>query len=388
MKTTLRFELLVYGVQLATHFAQFLADSLLMPHISHPTFTTFKRSSSFLLSLVLAGCSSHPPIGDQATPPVRWPSPPDNPRFYYEATLRGNQDIEILDTEQKLKLVLLGDTRRKIGMTKPFDVAASNGRFYVTDSLARVVHAFDIPRRRYFQFGYRREGALQVPHGIAVDGKGRIYVADSKARRVIIYDALGLYLASVGTPKELDRPTGLAVSTSGHAIYVVDTGGVESKRHRIVVFSPDGRVTRTIGRRGTNPGEFNLPTDIEVDTAGNLYVLDSGNFRVQIIAPNNKIQQVIGSVGSGFGQFARPRGISLDTAGNIYVTDSSFANVQIFNGKGQLLLPIGNKHEEDGPGRLALPAGIDVDETGRIYIVDQLFRKLEVIRPALLNPPN
>lgn len=338
------------------------------------------------LIALLAGCGIQPASEDRSALRVRWPSPPDEARFFYEATIRGNQDIEILNREQKLKLVLMGDTRPKIGMTKPFDVAASKGRFYVTDSLAGLVHAFDIPRRRYFQFGYRREGTLQVPHGIDVDASGRIYIADSKARRVVIYDALGLYLGSVGSPQELDRPTGLAVSPSGNAIYVVDTGGIDSDRHRIVVFSPAGKVLSTIGKRGKSPGEFNLPTDIEVDAEGNLYVLDSGNFRVQVIDSQHQVRLTFGSVGSGFGQFARPRGISLDAAGNIYVTDSSFANVQIFNVKGQLLLSMGNKHEEDGPGRLALPAGIDVDETGRVYIIDQLFRKLEVIRPASLTP--
>ncbi|GAB4348675.1 MAG: hypothetical protein Kow006_09610 [Gammaproteobacteria bacterium] len=319
---------------------------------------------------------------------VRWPPPPDPVRFFYEATLRGNRDIEVLDREQKLKLTLVGDTRPKIGMTKPYDVAARKGRIYVTDSLGQVVHAFDIPRRRYYQFGYRREGALKVPHGIAVDTIGRVYVTDSKARRVVIYDPLGLYLGSVGSASDLDRPTGLAVSPSGDRIYVVDTGGVESERHRVVVYSPDGSVLRTIGTRGKKPGEFNLPTDVEVDGEGNLYVLDAGNFRVQIIDPEGQPIRAFGSVGNGFGQFARPKGLTLDAQGNIYVSDASFANVQIFNRQGQLLLPIGNKQIEDGPGHLALPAGLDIDETGRIYIVDQLFRKLEVIRPARLNAPS
>lgn len=340
-----------------------------------------------VLHLLLSSCAK--PLNSSADSQalVRWPPPPDQPRFFYEATLRGNRDVELVNREQQLKILLAGDTRPKIFMSKPFDVATKDGRIYVTDTVLNLVHVFDLPRRRYFQFGFRREGTLQNPHGIAVDNGSNIYVADSQARRIYVFDSLGLYLKTIGSAQELDHPTSVTVSPDGQRIYVVDTGGIESQKHRIVVYSQAGTIEQIIGSRGRGPGEFNLPTDADVDQAGNLYVLDAGNFRVQVFDDTGKFLRLWGEVGNSFGQFARPRGIAVDRNNHVYISDSSFANVQIFNSTGQLLLPLGNKHHEDGPGHLALPAGIDTDETGRLYIVDQFYRKLEVVRPSELSPP-
>ncbi len=224
--------------------------------------------------VLLSGCNTATVTPRPDTTPARWPPPPEKSRYVYEATLRRNRDIEIADGEQRLKQLLVGDTRPNIGMIKPYDVAARSGRIYVSDTQLNLIHAFDVPRRRYFQFGYRREGALRNPLGISIGADERIYVADSAARRVVIYDPLGLYLGSVGSAEELDRPTAVTVSRDGQQIYVVDTGGIGSQRHRVAVYSPSGKLLRIIGRRGASPGEFNLPTDIAMDSDGTLYVLD------------------------------------------------------------------------------------------------------------------
>jgi DNA-binding beta-propeller fold protein YncE len=94
----------------------------------------------------------------------------------------------------------------------------------------------------------------------------------------------------------------------------------------------------------------------------------------------------IGSIGNRTGQFSRPKGIDTDSAGNVYVTDAAFGNFQIFDSSGQLLLFIGNRSTTAGPGKYMLPAGLAVDEDGRVYMVDQFFRKVDVFRPANLEP--
>ena len=119
---------------------------------------------------------------------------------------------------------------------------------------------------------------------------------------------------------------------------------------------------------------------------GLLYVVDSANFRVQAFDPKDgKFIKKFGSIGRYPGKFARPKDLSIGPDGNIYVTDAAFGNFQIFNPKGELLLFVGTRHQENEPGKFMLPSGIDVDEDGRVLMADQFFRKIDIFRPAALD---
>ena len=240
--------------------------------------------------------------------------------------------------------------------------------------------AFDVPRRRFFRFGFRREGKLQKPLGIAVDGRQRVYVADAVGRRVVVFDRFGLYLRAMGDSEALARPTDVAVDADGGRVYVVDTGGIDSDHHAVVAYGGAGERLFEIGGRGTDPGRFNLPVAAAVAPDGTLFVLDAGNFRVQAFSPEGRHLRSFGGVGRTFGRFARPKGIAVGPAGVVYVVDAAFGNVQAFDADGRLLLPFGRLSQEDAPGAFALPSDVAADETGRIYVLDQLFRKLDVIR--------
>ena len=345
------------------------------------------RSRAFLISgiatALIGGCADVP-VSPVSKPVVRpaWPEPPDVPRFVYEAVLRDSSSIRAGDSESdRLRRLMTGEAEVRAGLRKPLSVAARGGRIYVSDTEARRVFVFDVPRRRFFALGYRFEGELRKPAGMAIDGARNVYVADVSGRRVVKYDALGLYIAAFGGAADLERPTGVAVNAAGDRVYVIDAGGVDTdERHRVVAYDQTGRRLFVIGRRGAGAGEFNLPVDGAVAPDGTLYVLDAGNFRVQAFAPDGRFLRSFGAVGNGAGQFARPRGIAVDRVGNVYVTDAGFANVQVFDPAGRLLLALGGRGAEDGPGRYQLPSGVAVDETGRVYVVDQYFHKVEVLR--------
>jgi DNA-binding beta-propeller fold protein YncE len=242
---------------------------------------------------------------------------------------------------------------------------------------------FDIPGSKFKVFGQSGAGILSKPIGIDVSESGEVFVIDTTAKRVVVYDADGKYLRTFGGKSLFERPTGLAVSNG--QVYVSDTGRVTSQGeqgHKIEVFdAKSGEHLSTIGKRGVNDGEFNFPLMIETDKNGELYVIDSANFRVQRFDAEGKYSSSFGKVGTQFGNFSRPKGIAVDDEGKIYVVDTAFANFQIFNNEGQLLMFIGNRSSRNEPGSFALPAGIDVDEDGRIYVVDQAFGKIEVFRP-------
>ncbi len=331
--------------------------------------------------LALAGCTTLPekPATARKGPPY-WPALPDQPRFVYETDLRDSNSIRAETETDRFKQLVTEGKPAVQSFKKAFAVAARFGSIYVTDTEDRVVYVFDVPLRKFYSFGYRPEGGLRKPLGIALDGKMNVYVADASERRIMVYDRLGLFQRAIGSREELKRPVGVAVNRAGDRIYVVDTGDAENDDHHVVVYDGAGTKLFTIGKRGSAPGEFNFPVAAAVAPDGTLYVLDAGNFRVQAFTPDGKFLRSFGSVGNGFGQFARPRGIAVDDEGNVYVSDTVFGNVQVFNSDGELLLAIGERSLEDGPGKFLLPAGVAVDETGRLYVVDQFFHKVEVIR--------
>ncbi|MGC2047094.1 MAG: hypothetical protein WA635_00565, partial [Gallionella sp.] len=178
--------------------------------------------------------------------PLIWPQPPDRPRFAYETMLRSPADIALVTDELKLreKLTGLQAASDKPVMDKPSSIVARNGKIYVADTGSNTIVVFDLPRRKIFRFGIREPGTLAKPAGLAllevmIEGTKQIvavYVADSILRKVNVYDPYGFFLYSVGSPDDLERPTGVAVSRDGQRIYVVDRAYNESDQHRVVVY--------------------------------------------------------------------------------------------------------------------------------------------------------
>lgn len=326
--------------------------------------------------LLLTACAA--PVKNFQAP--YWPPLPDRPRFRYELTLRSDADLTVKDATSRFKAMVTGQASdATITLLKPFDVAAEQGRIIISDTVARIVYLFDVPRRTVLVFGSWGQGKLGKPLGVAIDHRGNYYVADGSAKSVVVYNPDGHFQRRIGQPGELGKPVDVAVNADGSRIYVIDNGGLDTDQHRVVAYDAEGNKLFTIGKRGGGEGEFNMPTHGAVGPDGTLYVLDAGNFRVQAFDKDGHFLRTWGKAGSGYGQFARPRGIAVDRDGNVYVSDARFGNVQIFNSQGQLLLPIGHWSVEDKPGQYALMAGVAVDETGRIYVVDQRMQKLEVI---------
>ena len=312
---------------------------------------------------------------------IYWPELPAQPRFVYEATLRNEGSLKPQSTAEKMRFMISGYTENKQVFMKPFGVAAHNGSVAVTDTVLRRGFIFNFWRQKLYTFGVvGTEGILVKPMGVAMDDQQNIYVVDIGQRKVLIYDSMGMYLRSVGDKETFDRPVGLAVTGDGSRIYVIDAGGIDSQRHRLVIYDGDGQQLAIVGKRGGGDGEFNLPTQVAVAPDGTVYVLDGGNFRIQAFTADGAYLRSWGKVGRNFGDLARPRGLAVDRDGNVYVTDAAYRNFQIFNPQGELLLSVGGEGLEDKPGQFALPAGIAVDERGLVYVVDQLFMKIDVFR--------
>lgn len=346
----------------------------------------------FAVLLGLTACGELPKTQSKLASqvPLVYPSPPDEPRFYYERTLHGSYDVENAQSDSQLKEFLTGErTAGGERIEKPYGVSVHKGRIFVSDTVARVVKVFDVPTGRYFRIGETEPGRLMKPLGIDVDAAGNLYVADISQKIILVYDRDGKFLRTLAGPSFFTRLVSVTVDKNGDRAYAVDIGGSTSKpeEHRVRVFDArTGKHLFDFGKRGTGPGEFNLPRDVAIGKDNKLYVVDGGNFRIQIFDHDGNYIKSFGKIGKKPGNLGRPKEIETDAAGNVYVIDSAFANLQIFNPDGELLMFIGSRSEDDGPARFLLPEGIAVDEDGRIYVVDQWYRKLEVFRPAAIGP--
>ncbi|TXT27228.1 MAG: hypothetical protein FD134_134 [Gallionellaceae bacterium] len=348
----------------------------------------------WLLGIVLLGLAACAQVGDDERGPERklvYPSPPDEPRFVYERTIRGSADVEPVKEDSKLKQLLTGEGQVSQGMRKPYAIAVHRGRIFVSDTFARIVRVYDVPEGRYFSIGDSEKLSdkerLVKPIGISVDDAGSLFVADATQKLIMVYDRDGNFLRRFGGADLFSRLTSVTVDKKGERAYVVDIGGAASKSefHRVLVFNAKtGENLFNFGTRGSGPGELNLPRAVAVGK-DKLYVVDGGNFRIQVFDMDGKFQKSFGGVGKQIGNFARPKEADTDADGNLYVIDSAFGNFQIFNPEGELLMYVGERSDDPGPGRFNLPSGITVDENGRIYVVDQMFKKVDIFRPAKMG---
>ena len=257
----------------------------------------------------------------------------------------------------------------------------SRGRLIVADPGIRAVHILDFERRRHQMLrGARREPFLS-PLAVAVDAKDNIYVADSGRSQVYVFNRKGKFLRTLADKRSgvvLQRPTGLAIDPQRERIYLTD-----ALRHQVLLLNLDGTLIKAIGRRGSEPGEFNFPTSLTL-AGDELYVVDAMNFRIQVLTGEGDFLRSFGQLGYQSGTLSRPKGIALDSDGNVYVVDALFETVQVFDSEGRLLYYFDSTGSEEE--NFVLPSGIYIGPRDRIYVADSYNQRLQVFRYRPVRP--
>ncbi len=245
-------------------------------------------------------------------------------------------------------------------------------------------------------------GELSQPSGIAVDGAGDVYVANTGYNRIDKFDSSGNFIRAWG--RDVSENTAFT--------------GFES--------CVAGVDTCKIGTTGTGNGMMSSPEGIAVGPNGEIYVSDAGNSRVQEFTTNGNFVRMWGkdvvSVGTedhgtGFeicqlsackagaastgliGEMNVPLGLAIDAAGDVYVADSSNNRIQKFDQEGVPIRTWGRDVISGGStgfeicragidtckagttggleGEMSLPLGVAVDASGSVYVTDANNNRLQ-----------
>ena len=158
-----------------------------------------------------------------------------------------------------------------------------NGDIYISDGYGNSrVHKYDPKGRHLLSWGEpgTDPGCFNLPHNIATDSDGRVYVADRENHRVQIFDGKGKYL---GQWNNLHRPCGLHMDRKNGAFYVGElpsaqpvSQDVANVGARVTILSEKGDRLGRVGGAflGEKPGEFIAPHGCSVDSRGDLYVAE------------------------------------------------------------------------------------------------------------------
>ena len=170
------------------------------------------------------------------------------------------------------------------------------------------------------------KGLFVQPHGLSVDRLGNIWVTDDQAKdgkglQVFKFDPNGKVLLTLGKkgvagegPEAFGAPTSAVVAPNGDIFVADGHNGCNCSASRIVKFTRDGKFIKEFGKKGSGPGELNLPHALAFDSKGRLFVADRSNNRVEIFDQD-------GNFIDAWTQFGRPSGIFI-AKDILYVSDS------------------------------------------------------------------
>ena len=237
------------------------------------------------------------------------------------------------------------------------------------------------------------------PTGVAVDGQGNVYVADSSDQRVrrigkdlkvttvagngifgtAAENALAVS-APVGIPRGIavDAVSGKVFFTNGCQVRSISTAGRNNLAAGTSECAYSGDNTLASGAR------LNFPRGLATDAQGNLYISDTGNHRIRRLTPNFTITTLAGSGEPGYSgnqgdalaaKLDTPVGIAVDARGNVYFGDTNNHRVRKIDRNGVISDYAGNGQAgnsgDGGPAtaaRLFFPNGIALDAAGNLFI--------------------
>ena len=311
-------------------------------------------------------------------------------------------------------------------LNDPFDVAVDGaGNIYISDwgnaRIRRVDSTGTITTvAGTGEHGNKGDGGpaveaqLNAPTGLALDGAGNLYIADSGNHRIRRIDTEGIITTIAGTGErgnagdggpatraKLNFPNGMALDGAGN-LYFSDR-----RNHRVRRIDTLGTITTIAGSGGMKGhggdggpavmAQLSGPHGLAVDGSGNLYIAETPNDRIRRVDTSGVITTVAGTGEEGHGgdgvpavmaQLSSPHGLAVDGSGNLYIANTSNHRIRRVDTSGVIttVAGIGKKgYSGDGPAaaaRMYHPEGLTVDGAGNLYIADNFNNRIRRVDPA------
>ncbi|HEX4232631.1 MAG TPA: SMP-30/gluconolactonase/LRE family protein [Bryobacteraceae bacterium] len=248
--------------------------------------------------------------------------------------------------------------------------------------------------------GQTASSASVTPSAAAVDASGNVYFVSGNAvfeiksgvlLRVAGSVAVPGYAGDLGpaTSAMLSDPEGLAVDLAGN-LYLADTGNNCVRRvypnGTIVTIAGTGAYGYAGDGAAATSATLANPAGIAVDTAGNVYVADSGNHAIRKISASGIITTLAGNGVPGYSgdggaavnaELDNPTGVAVDSSRNVYVADMYNCVIREITASEEIVTFAGNRipgYLGDGSqattAELAYPTDVAVDGSGNVYIAD------------------
>ncbi|HIJ50507.1 MAG TPA: hypothetical protein HPP54_05565 [Nitrospinae bacterium] len=262
--------------------------------------------------------------------------------------------------------------------------------------------------------GLATQAQLNLPSGVALDGKGNIFISDRSNNRIRVIDSKGKIRTYAGSGNDgfsgdngpalkasIDRPFGIALDRKGN-LYIADR-----RNNRVRKVNTQGIITTVAGdggyfMMGDNGPAYRAsiagPTGVVVDDQGTLYIADRENNRIRAVDSQGMISTVVGTGQqdyNGDSEVARdtnlhlPFGVALNPDGKLLVVDRSHYRIRSIDLKrGSVKTIAGNGKKmfagDGGPATgasLSFPHGIAVDKKGNVLISDKGNYRIRKISP-------
>ncbi len=243
------------------------------------------------------------------------------------------------------------------------------------------------------------------PFGTAVDASGDVYVADYYNHLIRKVTSAGTVTTIAGVPQisgsddgpgsiaKFYRPTSIALDSAGN-LYVSESGN-----HMIRKINSIGFVSTFAGSGSSGSADgvgtaatFYNPGGLAFDASGDLYVADSSNNRIRKITPAGVVTTVAGSVpgsvdGTGTAAtFNFPTGLVFDQAGNLFIADRSNQRIRKMTSAGVVTTLAGSSAgRQDGVGAAARfngPNSLTIDTDGNLFVADAFNSLIRRVSPS------
>jgi DNA-binding beta-propeller fold protein YncE len=252
------------------------------------------------------------------------------------------------------------------GLFEPFGVAVDGaGNVYIADTYNAAIKEWTAANNTVTTLV---STGLYFPQGVAVDGAGNVYIADW------FYNAIKEWTAANNTVTTLVSsgllaPSGVAVDGAGN-VYIADQGN-----NAIKEWTATNNTVTTLVSSG-----LLAPSGVAVDGAGNVYIADQGNNAIKKwTAANNTVTTLVASNSST--PLSYPRGVAVDGAGNVYIADSENNAIKEWTAANSNVTTL----VSNGSG-LYVPYGVAVDGAGNVYSADWYNSAIKELPRAFVDP--